>query len=128
MEQTSSQAIVSKKHDPFLLAFLQYFALCGIYLYLQLYKRFFIFFTIMIVASVIPVPYLGLVVGWVAVVDTYIQAKGINDGTIHKETFSGMKRAIGLILIALSVIVALVYNAPLYALVYSSLKTSLGAL
>ncbi len=104
MEQAHSQGSTDKKHSPILCALSHLLIFGGAYLYLRLHKRFFIFFAAMTVIGLVSIPHISLVVLIAVMIDTYLQTKGINEGKIHKETFSNPKHIGGTILIILAII------------------------
>lgn len=113
MEPTNSQtgpqeAVASKKHSPVLCALSHLLIFGGVYLYLRLYTRFFIFFVAMIVIGFIPVPYIPFLVLVAAMVDTYLQTKGINEGKIQKEPFHQVKHIGGTVLIILAIVASFI--------------------
>ncbi len=104
MEQTHSQGSTDEKHSPIQCALSHLLIFGGAYLYLRLYKRFFIFFAAMIVIGLVPVPYISFAVLIAAMIDTYLQTKGINEGKIQKEPFNNPKHIGGTILIIIAII------------------------
>lgn len=99
MEKTLETAKQKTTHDPILCALSHVFLFAGVYLYLRLYKRFFwayalIFMTVLFASNI---PIIVVFVG--AMIDTYQQAKGINEGTIEQDPYSRAKHVGGILLI-----------------------------
>ena len=115
MEQTPLQATTPQKHSPLLCALSHLLIFGGAYLYLRLYKRFFLFFATMILLGFIPVAFTPFVVLFGAMIDTYLQTQGINEGKIQKEPFNNAKHIGGTILIILAVVASLVGLSPYLA-------------
>lgn len=104
---------VSKKHSPILCALSHLLIFGASYIYLRLYKRFFIVAVVMFLVGFFLsrfVPYLSYLVLLGVMIDTYMQTKGINDGTVQKEPFSNAKN-VGAILLLLALIVASLLGA-----------------
>ncbi len=104
MEQLNPQGAADRKFSPIQCALSHLLVFGGAYLYLRLYKRFFIFFGAMIIIGLIPVPYLSFVVLIAAMIDTYLQTKGINEGKVQQEPFNNPKHLRGTVLIILAII------------------------
>lgn len=107
MEQKLETENQKKSYDPILcvLAHLLFFG--SAYLYLRLYKRFFIAFALFVfVGLIVPssIPLDLMIVG--AMVDTYQQVKGINEGAIKQEPYSRVKNTVGILVIVFTIFIA----------------------
>ncbi len=113
MDQMNAQPVMpvepgvptaNRKHSPILCALSHVLIFGGVYLYLRLYTRFFIFYVAMLISGFIPVPYLPFLVIVSAMIDTFLQVKGINEGEIQKEPYHKGKHIGGTVLIIASIV------------------------
>lgn len=113
MEHTTAPAPATKKYSPILCALAHLLIFASPYLYLRLYKRFFIAVAAMVVVVFLPVPYLQFFLFIGAMIDTYMQTQGINMGTVKQEAFDKRKHIGGCLLLIALVIASLVGRAML---------------
>lgn len=113
--QSPATPVSVKKHSPILCALSHILIFGAVYLHLRLYKRFFAAVGIMAVASFIPMRAVGYLVLLAAMVDTYQQVQGINDGKIQKEPFDQKKHVGGCLLLIAIIVLSFVARASFLA-------------
>ncbi|MBP7006001.1 hypothetical protein KBB27_02680 [Patescibacteria group bacterium] len=107
MEQKLETENQKKSYNPVLCALAHPLFFGSAYLYLRLYKRFFTSFALFVfVGFTIPssIPLDLMIVA--AMVDTYQQVTGINEGTIKQEPYSRAKNTVGILVIVFTIFIA----------------------
>lgn len=105
MEKTLETGKQKTTYDPILCALSHVLLFGGVYLYLRLYKRFFLAYLLFFAMAIFfssNIPMMAVFVG--VMIDTYQQVNGINEGTIEQEPHSRSKQIGGILLIVFALL------------------------